>query len=266
MVAQPDAPKYYYKDTTMNFYGYVIKTSQTVATNEVFKSLITITNTTDDFMIIHPNEIFGIVNPPYKTSCVNRNDIVIPPQYTKKFRLKFVGQDFRSPSLIIDISKVKFTDQPGTSYKIPEINIYKQRTFTAGPIEWTLVNFGDHDPEDNFRVIATIKYTGNKFLGLLNNNVSMSTAGGKTYVNLARQVGKYHYDSKKPEFKLAYYFPIETKKIGTTSAPTLNFDGVFVEYSLSTAMGFKIAFSRGKLADFKGKNSTTEDKDIEEAE
>lgn len=248
----------YYKDTTTEFYGYKIKFSRIFADNEMLRFSVTIANPGDQFIIIYPTEIIAsIPSTGYKTVASThrkvmiveylRNTIVVPPHYSKRFTLHFMG-DFRNASPLIDITKIHITEKLETVYSLPDIAFQTQYSSAAGPLKWMLVNYGDKNPQDDFRIIGTLTYSGNKFLGIMNNNIVLTTSDGKKFKNVPKANGTFHYDRSRTEKNQKYFFEIKSGQV--KPGAVLSFMEAFGEYSLATMIGFQIPFVLGTEKDY----------------
>lgn len=285
-VSQGTDEKYYFKDTVFNFFGIKIQVQKSVATIQSFKSSIIITNTTENFLIVNPEDVFICESLSGAQSMqVSKKQVVIPPKYSKGFTIKFINSDFRKSSLFIDFKKLQLTGKAESVYEISNFNIFNDVEMSVGPVTWTLTKVVQDEKKkmENLRVDGTIKYNGNKFLGIFHNNISLTTNDGKSYFNegkskstfpfvankyysgTSKPLEKLYYDKSKPLEKHILIFPVESGKINSKLQPTIYFNQVFVEYPLENIEGFKIQLIQGTLEDFKG-GSDKNDKDIEEVD
>lgn len=266
---EEDDKRMFYKDTLFEFNGSKIEITKTLATEKYFKSVVSISNQTDQFMIINPWEIFGKVKgSDEKFSASSKKTIVVPPKYIKKFTVKFEGKDFRAPALQYDFSKMQITEKIESVYELEDIDINKENYRALGPIKWRMVKKMEPDHgKDDFQIMAEIEYTGDKFLGIFYNNIVLTTKDGGKYINVGKKTGNFHYDKTKPFVKQSYLFPVEPKNAKKSNEPKLTFRDVFKEYSLTTIVGFKVHLRQGTIEDYKGKAGKPDnDKDIEEME
>jgi len=264
-----DGKRVFFKDTLFEFNGSKIEITKSLATEKYFKSIVTISNQTDQFMIINPWEVFGKVSgSDEKYSASSKKTIVVPPKYIKKFTVKFEGRDFRAPSLQYDFSKIQVTEKIESVYELEDIDINKENYRALGPIKWRMVKKMEPDHgKDDFQIMAEIEYTGDKFLGIFYNNIILTTKDGGKYINVGKKTGNFHYDKTKPFVKQTYLFPVEPEKAKKKNEPKLTFRDVFKEYSLATIVGFKVHLRTGTIEDYKGKAGKPDnEKDIEEME
>ena len=273
--AQGADEKYYFKDTIFDFYGLKIEVKKSIATMDFLKSVIIITNTTDNFIIVNPEEVFISESlSGFKTGQVSKKQVVVPPRYSKSINVKFINQDFRKSSPLIDFRKLQLTGKVESIYEITNFDIFNDVVKSVGPVTWTLKKVVQNEKKkmENLRIDGTIEYTGTKFLGISHTNISLNTNDGKSYFNGGKSAGtmsaaknKLYYDNSKPLEKQILIFPVESGKINTGLQPKIYFSEVFKEYSLENIEGFKIQLSPGTLEDFKGGNDKP-NKDIEEVE
>ncbi len=275
----------YYKDTLFEFVGFKIEIQKSSSNEKSFKSVIVITNTSDKFMIIDPREISGYISGDTDIhQAYNKKRVVITPHNSKAFTVKFVGKDFRRNVLSIDVSKIQLTDKVVSIIEVPEIDVSKENFREVGPLRWTVnkLNLGvsDGKPEkshggvpgkhdkkkDNFRIDATLEYSGNKFLGIFYNNIVLTTKDGGKFINVSKNsssfsnnINKVNMDNAEGKEKQVLVFPIESEKIYFANEPKISFNGVFKEYSLETIEGFKVYLHSGTIDDYKGSNKRTKE-------
>ena len=266
--AAQDRERMFYKDTLFEFNGSKIEITKSLSTEKYFKSIVTISNQTDQFMIINPWEVFGKVSgSDEKYNASSKKAIVVPPKYIKKFTVKFEGRDFREERLQYDFGKIEVTEKIESVYELEDVDINKENYRAIGPIRWSMVKKMEPDHgKDDFQIIAEIEYTGDKFLGIFYNNIILTTKDGGKYINVGKKTGNFHYDKTKPFVKQTYLFPVEPAKAKKSNEPKLTFRDVFKEYSMATIVGFKVHLRAGTLEDYKGKAGKPDDKDIEEME
>jgi hypothetical protein len=272
--------KFFYRDTLFEFNGWKIEVTKSVAYRDVFKSVITVNNTSDQFLILDPTTIlFDLPARSEKVQASGLRLVVIPPKYSKKFSLKFTGRDFRAPVISYEVAKMQITEQIESVYDLADINLNNESYKEVGGIQFQVVEknykqsemritpFGlavDKDKSQDYKIMANVVYNGNKFLGIYFNNIVLKTKDGNSYINVGKRSGTFHYDKSKPTNKVVLVFPIEARNAGPANEPKLVLKEVFKEYSLATIVGFKVILSRGTEGDFNKKIEKGED--IEEME
>lgn len=265
--AQEKEEKFFYKDTIFEYNGSKIEITRSVSTKIYFKSVVAITNQSEDFIIVNPWDIFGFVTGSNdKYTAVAKRPIVIAPKYTKKITVKFEGRDFREPSLTFDFTKLQVTEKIESVYEFNDIDLSKENFRSVGPIKWTMLEKKADKEKAIFRVETQVEYSGTKFLGIFYNNITLKTKDGSTFINASKKSGDFHYDKEKPFKRIVLIFPVEADKVKNENEPKLNYSGVFKEYSIATIVGFKVHLRSGTLEDYKGKKGDDKDKDIEEIE
>jgi hypothetical protein len=169
------------------------------------------------------------------------------------------------------VKEMELTEKLEAVYEINDFDIFKETVKQNGPITWTLTKAVLDDKNNpNFEIDGTVKYSGDKFLGIFYNNITLKTKDGKVYINESKSSNmfsfvrnKYYYDKSKPFEKQILIFPIPSQKVNMDLEPKLSFNGVFNEYSLVRIEGFRIKLTEGTLIDFLGSKAN---KDIEEIE
>lgn len=265
--AQEKEEKFFYKDTIFEFNGSKVEITKSLATKMYFKSVVSITNQSDNFILINPWEIFGYVSGSgNKYNAVSKRAIVIAPKYTKKFTVKFEGKDFREPHLSFDVTKLQVTEKVESVYEFVDIDLSKENYRVVGPIKWTMLEKKADKKDALFRVETQLEYTGTKFLGIFYNNITLKTKDGSSFINSGKKAGDFHYDKEKPFKRIVLIFPVDADKVEKGNEPKLNFTDVFKEYSLATIVGFKVNLRMGTLEDYNRKKTGDKEKDIEEME
>ncbi len=244
--------KFFYKDTTFEYNGNKYEISRIVSADNYFKCAVTITNISDNFIVINPADIFGTIGSDTKTASIVKRMAVIAPKFTKKFTIKLEGKDFRVNEINIDISKMQLTGKILAEYQLEDLNITKENLRETGPIKLLIKD--RKDDKAGYRIAAEIGYSGDKFLGLFYNNIVLKTNDGSKYLNTGKKNEDFYYEVGKPFEKTILYFPIDPSKIKDKFQPTLSFPKVFKEYSLSPTKGPKFKVRKGTLDDFKGLN------------
>lgn len=276
-----DKEKFYYKDTIFEFAGFKVAINKSVATDKYFKANIVVTNTSDQFLIFNPKDIVGGEAGTSNMFVVEgKKDFVIAPKYTGRFTVKFLATSLRVPAIEMNFKSMKMTDRVEAVYEFSDFLIYSDKTKQIGPVTWTAneikIDYDKDQEKKDFRMTGSLTYTGDKFLGIFYNNITITTNDGKTYINSGKtgnvlwsQPNKFYYDKTKPMEKMVFVFPVENKLVRPEHQPKLAFTNVLKEYSLVTIEGFKVKVVQGTLADYKGNpdniNSSGE-KDIEEIE
>lgn len=263
--SQEKEEKFFYKDTMFDFNGSKVEITKSLATKSYFKSVVCITNQSDNFLLINPWDVFGFVSgSSERYNATSKRVIVIAPKYTKKFVVKFEGSDFREPHLSFDVAKLQITEEVTNIMEFSDIDLNKENFRAVGPVKLTIQDKRIDKDRALYRMETEISYSGDKFLGIFYNNIRLKTKDGSVFINSSKKRDDFHYDVNKPFKRIVLIFPVEAEKIKKESEPKLNFSDVFKEYSLSTIVGFKVNLRSGTLEDYKGKK--TEDKDIEEIE
>jgi hypothetical protein len=264
--AQDKQEKFYYKDTLFEFNGCKIEVMKTFSDDKSFRSVLNITNTGDNFLMINPWEVFGLVGgSAEKYNTASKRTFIIPPKYTKKLRIKFIGRDFREPDLIMDFSKLTVTTMVERVYEF-NVDLSNENYKDIGPIRFTILKQDPDNKSADFRITAQLEYTGNKFLGIFYNNIMLKTKDGGSFINTGKKAGDFHYDKDKPLKKMVLIFPVESKKVKKDNQPTLSFANVLKEYQTAQIVGFKINLRAGTLEDYKGKSGSADDKESEDME
>jgi|GEM_PF-3953960 len=250
--AEPDK-KFYYRDTTFEFNGNRYEVSRIVSTEEYFKCAVSITNISDNFIVINPSDIFGNASgSDARTTSTVKRVAVIAPKFSRKFTIKLEGKDFRVNAVDIDITKLQLTGKMLAEYQLPDIDITKENMRQTGQVKWIMKD--KKEDKAGYRIVAEVEYKGDKFLGLFYNNIVLKTNDGSKYLNTGKKNEDFYYEMGKPFEKNILFFPIDPKKVNDKNAPTLSFPGVFKEYSLSPVKGPKFRVKKGTLDDFKGLN------------
>jgi hypothetical protein len=245
--------KFYYKDTLFEFNGNKYEISRIVSAETYFKCAVTVTNISDNFIVINPADISGYItgNSSKKTASGKRL-AVIAPKYSKKFTIKLEGQDYRVNEINVEISKMQLTGKMSAEYPLSDINIFKENARESGPVKWIMKE--KKEDKTGYRIIAEVEYKGDKFLALFYNNIVLKTADGSKYLNAGKKNEDFYYEPGKPSEKNILYFPIDPKQMNKKNEPTLSFPNVFKEYGLTPSSGPKFKVRRGTLEDFKGLN------------
>src|ERR1700744_4844134 len=119
--------KFYYRDTTFEFNGNRYEVSRIVSTEEYFKCAVSITNISDNFIVINPSDIFGNASgSDARTTSTVKRVAVIAPKFSRKFTIKLEGKDFRVNAVDIDITKLQLTGKMLAEYQLPDIDITKE--------------------------------------------------------------------------------------------------------------------------------------------
>ena len=245
--------KFFYRDTLLEYNGNKYEISRIISTETYFKCRVSVTNISDNFIVINPTDIFGTIggNATKITSSVKKV-AVIAPKFSKNFTIKLEGKDFRVNEINIDISKMQLTGKMLTEYKLADVIITKENAREAGPVKWIMKD--KKDDKTGYRIVAEVEYKGDKFLALFYNNITLKTADGGKYLNVGKKNEDFYYETGKASEKNILYFPIEPKKIKDKNVPTLSFPNVFKEYDLTPTKGPKFKLTKGTLEDFKGLN------------
>ncbi len=245
--------KFYYRDTTFEYNGNKYDISRIVSADNYFKCAVTVTNISDNFIVINPTDIVGnITGSNDKTISSVKKTAVIAPKYSKKFTVKLEGKDFRVNEINIDITNMQLTGKMLAEYQLTDLDITKENMRQAGPVKWIMKE--KKEDKAGYRIVAEIEYTGDKFLGLFYNNITLKTNDGGKYLNTGKKNEDFYYELGKPFEKNILYFPIDASKVKDKYQPTLSFPKVFKEYSLSPTKGPKFKVRKGTLEDFKGLN------------
>ncbi len=264
-IAQQKAEKFFYKDTVFTFLECKIEVIKNLSTDKTFKTTLIITNPTDKFFIINPLEVFSFTdNSSNKYQGASRKVEVIPPNFTRKFVLRFEGTDFRESTVNIDFSKMQMTEQFLAVYELGDLDFSRENFREAGPVKFTI---DDKDPSAHnkvsYKIMAKLEYTGGKFLGLLLYNINVKTKDGANYKNIEKP-HLFQYNNSKTSERIILIFPLEPEAGKKENAPTISFHDVFREYTLANIEGFKIKLRQGNIDDYKGRRKTeTKDDDGE---
>lgn len=256
--------KFFYKDTMFDFHGIKIELSKSLSTKESFKSTVTINNPTDQFVLVNPSEVFGFgATSKNKHVALSKRVIAVAPKYSRKFTIRFEGEDFRESVLWMDFTKLQITDKVEAVYELQGMSVFKENNKQTGPVKWTILDIDESTHgKIEYRINCNVEYRGNKFLGIFYNNIILSNNAGETFVNVGKRNGKFSYETGKPHERVNLIFTADAEKLGKKSEPVLKFNEVFKEYSLSTIEGFKINLRQGTLEDYNRQKPN--DKEIEE--
>ena len=130
--------KFYYKDTTFEYNGNKYEVSRVVSAETYFKCAVTVTNISDNFIVINPADIFGTTSSVVKTASLVKKMAVIAPKFTKKFTIKLEGKDFRANEINIDITKMQLTGKMVAEYQLTDLIITKENMRQTGPVKWIM--------------------------------------------------------------------------------------------------------------------------------
>ena len=177
--------KFYYKDTTFEYNGNKYEMSRIVSAETYFKCVFTVTNISDNFIVINPVDIFGTTGTDIKTASLIKKTAVISPKFTKKFTVKLEGKDFSVNEINIDITKMQLTGKVLAEYQLTDLNITKENMRQTGPVKWLMKD--RKDDKAGYRIVAEVEYSGDKFLALFYNNIILKTADGSKYFNIGKK-------------------------------------------------------------------------------
>jgi hypothetical protein len=271
-VARAQDSKTYYKDTLFEFVKFKVEIKRAVATDQVFKFSLIITNTSDQFIIISPSSLVAkLIGSEKEFVSVTKKQLVVAPKFSRAMIIKFAGVDFRKPALELNVKEMELTEKLEAVYEINDFDIFHEITKQNGPITWTLTKVVlDDKKSPNFRIDGNVKYSGDKFLGIFYNNIILKTNDGKTYINESKASSmfsfvrnKYYYDKTKPFEKQVLIFPVPSEKITEALQPKVSFNAVFNEYSLVRIEGFSIRLTQGTINDYLGSKANKEIEEIE---
>lgn len=275
---QKDDEKFYYKDTTFEFVGFKVTVCRAVATVKSFRASVMVSNTSDQFLIFNPEEIFAAKAGTNQIRSMDGNkEMVIAPKYNGRITVKFAADDYRHSAIEINIKSIKMTDKVEAIYELGTLDVFKEDARQTGPVKWKTTKRLIDDDKDKqskpFQMDGTLEYTGDKFLGIFYNNIILTASDGKTYVNSGKttnifysQAAKFYYDRSKPFEKMKFSFEAPISVVNPKTTNTISFSNVFKEYSLVKIEGFKVTLQQGTLADYKGTQELNSkgEKDIEE--
>ncbi len=236
----------------------------------MFKALIYITNFTDSFKIIDPKDIKIKTSNGNEYALLNKNQLVIAPKGSEKFRLKFEGPGLKSQHLTLSIANVQTTGPAISVYNFGKIELNKKflasikdRQFThqqVGPMDICIKDF-QYKANGTAMVKFSVKYNSPNFLGFFLKNIMLIDSGGKSQPN--KKLGVHYYRKEKKEVVIVAAFnnPYGTSEEIRTDKLLL--ENVFVEYVPKTNSEANL-FTLTKKGEGKGNPSKDEkDNDIE---
>ncbi len=257
--AQLKPDKLFYKDTAFNFNGFHIEAVRNASDDMSFKSTIVFTNPTNKYMLIDPDDIFGIAGKD-KYLNINKRKIVIKPNSTKRVRVKFMKRDFRDSSLSIYFEKMLITDDGASIYQLKDLNITLENYREVGPVKWTLIH-KSFDFNDGIIIKAKIEYSGNQLLIISSEKMSLKTKDGGNYINNYKKSSNFYYDKTKIFEPQILGFPAKRLTVKEGGDAILSFNTVFTEYPILKIEGFKINLRIGTLEDYKGREKVESEND-----
>ena len=262
-----DTGDFYYKDTAFGFHGFRVSFTNSLANDQVFRTTVTIVNTTtDQYLFVDPEQVTAAApagSEPIAAAFTTK--VIVPPSTTKKFaaRFKTVVNDLRQPTVEINFKTLKLTAQAPTVYELSDVDLYNETTRQVGPVTWRLTKFSEAPNERDDRILntkvwGTIEYTGTNFFVIRDNGVSLTTLSGFKYMNIGKLNSKfsshqstlYYKNGRENGQKLVFEFPVEPRMIGSQAAPRLHFNNALIEYTVETIGGFKVILKQGTAADF----------------
>jgi hypothetical protein len=251
-----------YNDTLFSLNGAKIEVHSARSTWDKFKCTLEIQNTTKNYLIIDPYDIRGHIGSSEKSFHDKKEGmIVVAPNETKKFKIKFSQFDFLQPVIEIRADKICYSDTVASVYDMPDMDISMENQRKIAPVQWAMTN-KDYDVHRGVRVSGKLKYRGDKFLRFFPDNATLKTTDGN-FNSIAEGNGIIahyndpYYDRFDNFEKTVFIFPTKRNALKKGSKSILNLNGVFKEYSIKKSEGFTITLRK----DPNGKKSKTRDED-----
>jgi len=252
--------KVFFSDTIFEFSGLKIRFEHGYGRGDVVKIKMVITNLTDRYAIINPNDIVvTLINGTEKRTWYEKQ-IVASPKDLVKVTLQFRDLIWiRKTPLNIRVKNIKFAETLLSTYSplVLEASFglrYESKALALEIIEVTPRSY-------DYAVKVKINYSGPNFLSINYNKALFVTAKGDFHNT---RKSKNSYDNNLPAQNMLMIFPCSDGK-GIKIPATINLNDVFKEYSLSTVAGFHLQLGFITEREFRN-NKRFEEETIEEIE
>jgi|GEM_PF-4638551 len=258
MFGQKKISASFYNDTIFEFNGCTIELKNTYIRKKLFlRTTVKITNRTDKFMLIDPDDVFLISLARGETKSMYKKTIVIPPNYSNKFELKFNDVGFDTPLLVYNFSKIRFTSHANLVYVISDLHLGRGYHSKLGKLDVEMIDVKVTD--EVYKVRIRVNYDGSDFLAINFNNIGINSPMGKCY-NLKKLPGKFHFNPNHKTEVINLAFSINCASFHSHDK-LLTFGNVFTSYAIEITDGFKI--SQRLVVEELSENMKTDKPDIE---
>ena len=206
-----------------------------------FKTQVYISNLTDSFKIISPNDT-KIWMGNYSVSLTNKSDFVIPPKSSRKFRFTAEATSFKFNRIIGTFTKIGTTGRITSIYDIRYFELKNQLlerrrddlllTNSVGPLNITLKNI---EIENGFiEATVSVNYLGTDFLGINAKKIKLTTSNGEVLINDYQAGNSIFYNKSKKAITLKLYFKKTGGNQNAIEGDKITFDDVFTEYKVDS--------------------------------
>lgn len=224
-----------YSDTIFEIDGLKFKITETYAFRNKIKTTIILLNQSDNYKIIHSEDL-TITDSENNPIVINsKKPIVIAPKTTKKIGLMAESKSFKLYDIKISLKQIYSTSKIVSVLKptIFNLRVDDTESCVVGPLEIIRTKC-TNVPNKGTRAFFKLSYTGTNFLAINGSKAMLLTADKKAYLNIAQKSKATYF----PEDKTAMTLPLEFDNLQPNFngeyCDKISLENVFTEYELQS--------------------------------
>ncbi|MES2566684.1 MAG: hypothetical protein V4565_07445 [Bacteroidota bacterium] len=222
-----------YSDTIFEQDGLKFKITETYAFRNKIKMTFIITNISEQFKILHSDDISITDSENKPITIFKKKPMVIGPGGEKIFGILAESKSFKLYDIKVNIKQIytagkieaihnpglfKLYSDGGSYYQAGNLSISSTKCIAIG---------------DLTKAYIKVIYTGTNFLGIHGSKAKLQTSEGKIYYNEFKKSKAVSYPEGKIGYAMLFEFKNPSPSFNTEPMDRINFENVFVEYSVS---------------------------------
>ncbi len=224
-----------YSDTVFEVDGLKFKVTETYAFRDKVKTTLILTNQTDQFKILHSDDI-TIMNCDSAAIVINKKPpLVVAPHSHRKFGLMAEGKNFKLYDIRLMVKQIYTGTEPIPIPSIGLFNLHREGIYTtkSGPLEITSIKCGGA-AGGTTRAYFKLSYTGDKLLGIHGQKAMLLTADKRAYPNSWPKSKYVFYPKERASYNVLLEFENPQPNFVGEYCDKVSFENVFTEYTLSS--------------------------------